>query len=138
MKTTRFGVSMNDDLLSGLDELVRRRRYPNRSEAIRNLVRSALVEEEWQSSRGEVIGVLVIIFDHKRRELSSRLLKKEHKHSRAVLTTLHLHLDHENCLEAKVLRGTPDSVRALADEISSMKGVKYSRLIAATAGKKLK
>lgn len=137
MKTTRFGVSMNDTLLEGLDELVRRRHYPNRSEAIRNLVRSALVEEEWHKSRGEVIGVLVIVFDHKRRELSSRLLKKEHRHSGSILTTLHLHLDHENCLEAKVIKGTPDSVRSLADELSSMKGVKFSRLIAATVGKRI-
>jgi len=138
MKTTRFGVSMDGELLARLDLHVRRKRYPNRSEAIRNLVRGALVEEEWGLARGEVIGVLVIVFDHRRRELSSRLLEKEHGHAGEIITTLHLHLDHDNCLEAKVIRGKPAAIRAIADELVSMKGVKFGRLIPATAGKRLR
>ncbi len=138
MRTTRFGVSMDGGLLAGLDDLVRRKRYGNRSEAIRGLVRAALVEEEWEAARGEVIGVLVIVYDHRRRELSSQLLTKEHRHPGEILTTLHLHLDRENCLEAKVIRGRPGAVRAIADELMAMKGVKYGRLIPATAGKKLR
>jgi CopG family nickel-responsive transcriptional regulator len=138
MKTTRFGVSMDDELLAKLDLHVRRKRYPNRSEAIRDLVRGALVEEEWGSAKGEVIGVLVIVYDHSQRELSSRLLDKEHVHTDRIITTLHLHLDHDNCLEAKVLRGTPGAVRRISDELMAMKGVKYGRLIPATAGKHLR
>jgi CopG family nickel-responsive transcriptional regulator len=137
MRTIRFGVSMDDELLTGLDLLVRKKRYATRSEAIRGLVRAALVEDEWGSAAGEVIGVLVIIFDHHQRELSSRLLKKEHRRPREI-TTLHLHLDHDNCLEAKVIRGKPADVKAIADELMSMKGVKYGRLIPATAGKHLR
>lgn len=137
MKTTRFGVSMDDELLVGLDRFVQRKRYRNRSEAIRNLVRGALVEEEWGSAKGDVIGVLVILFDHRQRELSSRLLKKEHLRP-GDITTLHLHLDHENCLEAKVIKGKPTEVRAIADELMAMKGVKFGRLIPATAGKHLR
>jgi CopG family nickel-responsive transcriptional regulator len=137
MKTTRFGVSMDDELLVGLDRFVQRKRYRNRSEAIRNLVRGALVEEEWGSAKGDVIGVLVILFDHRQRELSSRLLKKEHLRP-GDITTLHLHLDHENCLEAKVIKGKPAEVRAIADELMAMKGVKFGRLIPATAGKHLR
>jgi len=137
MKTTRFGVSMHDELLAGLDLLVQKKRYPNRSEAIRDLVRGALVEEEWSTAKGEVIGVLVIVFDHRQRELSSRLLKKEHLRP-GDITTLHLHLDHDNCLEAKIIRGRAADIREIADELMSMKGVKYGRLIPATAGKHLR
>ena len=138
MKTTRFGVSMNDDLLEKLDSIVERRGYPNRSEAIRDLVRAALVEDEWGTSTGEVLGVLVIVFDHHQRELSSRLLRKEHGRAGDMLATLHLHLDHDNCLEAKVIRGKPDEVRSFADELMAMKGVKFGRLIPATAGRGLR
>ena len=138
MKTTRFGVSMDGELLERLDLLVRRKRYPNRSEALRDLVRGALVEEEWGSSRSEVIGVLVIVYDHRQRELTSRLLVKEHGHAGEIVTTLHLHLDHDTCLEAKVIRGKPGAVKAIADELMTMKGVKYGRLIPATVGKRLR
>jgi CopG family nickel-responsive transcriptional regulator len=138
MKTTRFGVSMDDGLLERLDSLVAERRYPNRSEAIRDLVRSALVEEEWSKSKEEIIGVLVIVFDHHQRELSSRLLAKEHDSAVHILATLHLHLDHDNCLEAKVVRGKPAQVRTIADELIAMKGVKFGRLIPATAGRGLR
>jgi CopG family nickel-responsive transcriptional regulator len=138
MKTTRFGVSMNDELLEKLDRIVKTRRYPNRSEAIRDLVRAAIVEDEWTASRGEIIGVLVIVFDHHQRELSSRLLRKEHDRAGEFLASLHLHLDHDNCLEAKIIRGKPSAVQRIADELISMKGVKFGRLIPATAGKNLR
>ena len=138
MKMTRFGVSMDDALLGQFDSLVRRKQYANRSEALRDLVRRALVEEEWDSARGEVIGVLVIVYDHRKRELTSRLLATEHGHAGEIITTLHLHLDHDNCLEAKVIRGRPAAVRKIADELMAMKGVKYGRLIPATAGNRLR
>jgi len=138
MKTTRFGVSMDDELLERLDLHARRKKYPNRSEAIRDLVRGALVEEEWSSAKKEVIGVLVVVYDHRMRELSSRMLNVEHGHHGEIVTTLHLHLDHDTCLEAKVIRGKPAAVRHIADELISMKGVKYGRLIPATAGKRLR
>ena len=138
MKTTRFGVSMDDELLARLDLHVKSKKYPNRSEAIRDLVRGAIVEEEWGTTKGEVIGVLVIVYDHRQRELSSRMLNKEHGHHGEIVTTLHLHLDNDNCLEAKVIRGRPGAVRLIADELMAMKGVKYGRLIPATAGKRLR
>jgi CopG family nickel-responsive transcriptional regulator len=129
---------MDDELLARLDLHARRKKYPNRSEAIRDLVRGALVEEEWSSAKKEVIGVLVVVYDHRMRELSSRMLNVEHGHHGEIVTTLHLHLDHDTCLEAKVIRGRPAAVRHIADELISMKGVKYGRLIPATAGKRLR
>ncbi len=138
MKTKRFGVSMDDRLLGKLDSIVKQKGYPNRSEAIRDLIRSALVEEEWNDAAEEVIGVLVIVFDHHRRELSSRLLSREHDRPGDIMATLHLHLDHTNCLEAKIIRGKAREVRRIADELIAMKGVKFGRLIPATAGKNLR
>ena len=134
METKRFGVSMDDELLGKLDRIVKRKKYPNRSEAIRDLVRSAIVEEEWNTAREDVIGVLVIVFDHHRRDLSARLLEFEHGWSGEFLATLHLHLDHHNCMEAKIIRGKPKEVAAMANELISMKGVKFGRLIPATTG----
>jgi CopG family nickel-responsive transcriptional regulator len=125
---------MDDDLLEKLDTMVREKGYPNRSEAIRDLVRKTIVDDEWADSGGEIIGVLVIVFDHHRRELSSRLLKKEHHWKGSILSTLHLHLDHDNCLEVKVIRGSAGEVKDFADEMISMKGIKYGTLVKATAG----
>jgi CopG family nickel-responsive transcriptional regulator len=137
MGTTRFGVSMEDVLLGKLDAMVREKGYPNRSEAIRDLVRRNIVDDEWSDTGGDIIGVLVIVFDHHKRELSSKLLKKEHHWAGSILSTLHLHLDHDNCLEVKVIRGGAQEVRDFADEMISMKGIKYGTLVRATAGGEL-
>jgi len=125
---------MDDHLLDALDSMVESKGYPNRSEAIRDLVRQSMVDAEWSSEKGEIIGVLVIVFDHHRRELSSRLLRKEHDWEGKILSTLHLHLDHDNCLEVKVIRGDAGQVRSFCDELISMKGIKYGRLVKATSG----
>lgn len=138
MGTTRFGVSMDDALLETLDAMIAAKGYPSRSEAIRDLVRLSIVDDEWSAARGAIIGVLVIVFDHHRRELSARLLKREHDWDGEILSTLHLHLDHDNCLEVKVVRGEAERVRAFADELISMKGVKFGRLVHATAGSALR
>jgi CopG family nickel-responsive transcriptional regulator len=128
---------MEDALLGRLDAMVRGKGYPNRSEAIRDLVRKTIVDDEWTDLSGEIIGVLVIVFDHHRRELSSRLLRKEHDWEGNILSTLHLHLDHDNCLEVKVIRGIASEVKDFADEMISMKGIKYGTLVRATAGLEL-
>jgi CopG family nickel-responsive transcriptional regulator len=125
---------MEDALLGRLDDMVRDKGYPNRSEAIRDLVRKTIVDDEWDDTSGEIIGVLVIVFDHHRRELSSRLLKMEHDREGSILSTLHLHLDHDNCLEVKVIRGKALEVREFAEEMISMKGIKYGTLVRATSG----
>ena len=128
---------MEDGLLEKLDAMVREKGYPNRSEAIRDLVRKTIVDDEWTDTAVEIIGVLVIVFDHHRRELSSRLLKKEHHWEGSILSTLHLHLDIDNCLEVKVIRGKAGEVKDFADEMISMKGIKYGRLVRATSGEGL-
>ncbi|OQX86022.1 MAG: nickel-responsive transcriptional regulator NikR [Candidatus Latescibacteria bacterium 4484_7] len=134
-KTKRFGVSMENKLLKKFDSFIKRKNYPNRSEAIRDLIRLALVDEEWKETDHDVIGVLVIVYDHDRRELTSSMLDREHKHTDKILTTLHIHLDHENCLEAKIIKGKMKEVQKIADELISLKGVKFGKLIPATFGK---
>ena len=135
MKTTRFGVSMDDELLEKLDSIVQSRSYPNRSEAIRDLVRGALVGEEWSSSSGEVIGVLVIVFDHHQPQLASRVMHIEHDFGDTIISTQHIHLDHDNCLEIVAVKGDARRVRKLACTLRACKGIRHVTLSMTTTGK---
>ncbi len=101
----RFGVSMDEDLLGRFDRLCKRRKYQNRSEALRDLVRDALVREQWQGDE-EIVGTITLIYDHHTRELSDNLTHMQHDHFDAILSNLHVHLDHNNCLEVIAVRGS--------------------------------
>lgn len=131
----RFGVSIEKKLLDHFDRLIGKRGYRNRSEAIRDLIRDKLVEEEWASGTREVVGTLTLIYDHHTRELQSRMTELQHTYQTHVISTLHVHLDHHNCLEVLVVRGRPREIRALSDGLLSLKGVKHGRLAATTSGK---
>ena len=133
----RFGVSMEGKLLELFDRMIAKRGYRNRSEAIRDLVRDKLVEEEWAAGSREVVGTLTIIYDHHTRELQARMTELQHTYHAHVVSTLHVHLDHHNCLEVLVVRGRPRDVRALSDGLLSLKGVKHGRLAATSSGKNL-
>lgn len=133
----RFGVSIDGRLLEQFDRLLSRRGYRNRSEAIRDLIRDRLVVEEWSSGSREVVGTLTLIYDHHTRELQARMTELQHRHHAHVLSTLHVHLDHHNCLEVLVVRGRPREIRALADGLLSLKGVKHGQLAASSTGKLL-
>ncbi|MGC9323470.1 MAG: nickel-responsive transcriptional regulator NikR [Desulfomonilia bacterium] len=128
MKVSRFGVSLEDDLLKKLDNLVSRHRFPNRSQAIRHLVRNALVEQAWTDDK-EVAGVIVLIYDHHRRNVVSDLIRVQHDFSGVIVASQHAHLTHENCLETIVLKGTPSELRDLSDRLISIKGVKHGQLV---------
>lgn len=123
----RFGVSMEAELLRAFDEFSRKKGYTNRSEALRDLVREALHAQAWEEG-ADVLGVIVLLYDHTKRELLARLTEAQH-HARAhVLASLHIHLDEENCLEVIAVRGPADEVRKLADRMRAEKGVKLGRL----------
>lgn len=132
----RFGVSVDKKLLYDFDTLIQKKGYKNRSEAIRDLIRESLVEEEWDSGT-EIIGCITIVYDHHVRKLSEELLKIQHDHYIHMLSTLHLHLDRHNCLEVIVVKGTSGEVKKFSDIISGHRGVKFSKLTAATTGKLL-
>jgi CopG family nickel-responsive transcriptional regulator len=129
----RFGVSMDDRLLAALDAVVARRRYANRSEAIRDLVRAEQVRESWEKEKGPVVGTLTLLYDHHVREVNERLLNLQHDHEHMVHSTMHVHLSHRMCLEVIVLKGKPREVRTLADRLIAARGVKHGRLVATEA-----
>ena len=133
----RFGISINKDLLSSFDSVCRRKGYSNRSEAIRDLIRDFLVEEEWETGKGETVGTVTLVFDHDILDLPRRLTKIQHENEKIIVSTTHIHLDRHNCLEVLILRGSAKKVKALGESLSSVKGVKHGKFTMTTTGKDL-
>jgi CopG family transcriptional regulator, nickel-responsive regulator len=129
----RFGVSLPADLIKAFDDSIERKGYRARSEAVRDLMRRHLVEEQWESD-AEVIGTVTIVYDHGPRDLATVLTELQHQFCDAVICTTHVHVDEHNCLEVVVLRGTSQDVREIADRLISTKGVKHGRLVSTTTG----
>lgn len=132
----RFGVSLEKELLDKFDILIKEKKYPNRSEAIRDLIRENLVKREWVEGK-EVAGAITLVFNHHRRELMNTLTDIQHDFHQLIISSQHIHLDHDNCLEIIVVRAKPIEVRELADKLRATKGVKYGSLSIATTGKEL-
>lgn len=133
----RFGVSMDDRLLANFDKLIEGKGYSNRSEAVRDLIRNALVEEQWANADEEAVGTVSLVYDHHTRELSDKLTEHQHSHHREIVSALHVHLDAHHCLEVVVLKGKAGEIRHLADELIGTKGVKHGRLMTTTTGLEL-
>ena len=136
-KLTRFGVSLDEELLEPFDALCAVKGYRNRSEAIRDLIRKALVAEEWQQADGQGAGTLTLVYDHHKNDLARRLTQMQHDEHDIIIATLHVHLDHHNCLEVLILKGEAARVRALADKLISCKGVKHGTFSGTTTGQDL-
>ena len=119
---------MPEDLLAQFDAVIAAQGYANRSEAIRDIVRDHLVRREWEKAEGQVLGSIMIVYDHHTRGLESRLIDLQHSHLASIRCTTHVHLDHDNCVEVMVVEGDADAVRRLADQIISVRGVKHGRL----------
>ncbi len=136
-KTIRFGVSLNSDLLEKFDALCEEKSYQTRSEAIRDLIRNVLVQKEWEETDREIAGVLALVYDHHVSDLAQRLVEIQHEDHELVLTTLHVHLDHHNCLETLILKGPGEAIQRLSQKLISTKGVKYGKLSLATTGQDL-
>jgi len=134
---TRFGISIDDRLLRRFDELIAGKGYVNRSEAIRDLIRGALVEAEWAREDVETVGTVTLVYDHHTRDLSDKLTEQQHSHHDAIISALHVHLDAHHCLEVVVVKGKAREVQRLADELIGTKGVKHGKLVTTTTGKGL-
>jgi CopG family nickel-responsive transcriptional regulator len=132
----RFGVSLDKDLLNKFDKLIKDKGYRNRSEAIRDLIREKLVKIEWLSD-AEVAGTITLVYDHHIRGLSDKLTDIQHKYYSIIISTQHIHLDHNNCLEVIVLKGNPQIIEKFAQNIKATRSVKHSSLTMATTGKNL-
>jgi CopG family nickel-responsive transcriptional regulator len=135
---SRIGVAIDTDLLDKFDRLIAKRGYTNRSEAFRDLIRDELVEKTWESPDSHVVGTVTLVYDHHVRLLNEKLTGIQHDFHRSILSTLHVHLDHDNCLEVLVVRGKSADVRKVADVLISTKGVKHGRLTITTSGAELK
>jgi CopG family nickel-responsive transcriptional regulator len=133
----RFGVSIPKDLLEAFDEYIRRKHYANRSEAIRDLIRQKLVEEEWRESKEEVAGVITYLYDHHKRELVDKLMDIQHDYFERIITTQHIHVDHHRCLEVILVKGKANEIKELADKIQALKGVLHLNLTLTTLGKNI-
>jgi len=138
MGLVRFGMSLEKDLLSGFDKLCLRNKYENRSEAIRDLIRDRLVKDEWTKIRGDVTGVITLVYDHHKRELVDHLISIQHDHQAMIVASQHVHLDHDNCLEVIIIKGKAKEIETLAMEMRSIKGVKHGELVMTTTGKKIR
>ncbi len=130
----RFGISIENDLLEKFDRLIQERNYSNRSEAIRDLIRNELVREQWQDSEAEAVGTVTIIYDHEVGDLPHLLTRIQHDFNRQIISTLHVHLDHDHCLEVLAVKGQTKIIRKIADRLISLKGVKHGKLVMTTTG----
>ncbi len=133
----RTGVSLERELLEGFDKVIGRKGYRNRSEAIRDLIRERLVDEQADENR-MVVATLTMVYDHHRPQLSEKLIDAQHRAGGRVLAATHVHLDHHNCLEVIIMKGRSGEVRRLGDQILSFRGVKHGRLVITTTGRDLK
>jgi CopG family nickel-responsive transcriptional regulator len=131
---SRIGVAIDTGLLEKFDRLISERGYTNRSEAFRDLIRDDLVRKDAESPDSQVIGTVTLVYDHHVRLLQEKLTAIQHDHHHAILSTLHVHLDHDNCLEVLVVRGRSEEVRKVAAVLISTKGVKHGRLVITTTG----
>ncbi len=134
--TKRFGVSIDEELLDRFDGIIEERGYDNRSEAIRDMIRDGLVEREWEED-DEVMGVVTLLYDHHKRNLSDKLTHLQHNFHELIISTTHLHVDEDNCLELIAVQGKGGKVREASNELISTKGVIHGKLLATSTGTEL-
>lgn len=130
----RVGVAIDGDLLEKFDQQIDRRGYANRSEAVRDLIRDSLIRENVAAPEADVVGTLTLVYDHHVRQLADRLNEFQHEHHKEIVSTLHIHLDHHNCLEVIVLRGQCANVQRIADGLISLKGIRHGQLALTACG----
>lgn len=136
-KVTRFGVSLEDVLLRRFDALLERIGYKNRSEAIRDLIRDRLVKQDWKDEDKEIIGILSLVYDHEKSEVTEKLNHIQHQHIGAIVSSTHIHLDSHNCLEVVILKGKSREIERISDLLQSTRNVKHGSLLRTTTGEEL-
>lgn len=132
----RFSVSLKQNLLSDFDKFIGRCQYSNRSEAVRDLIRKALVLREWEADK-DVIGVITLVYDHHQHQLQETITQLQHDFHKHIVSTTHVHMDHDNCLEVIIVRGKAVEVRELSERLIATKGVKNGNLAMSSTGKHL-
>lgn len=125
----RVTITLDDDLMQALDRFIGQRGYDTRSEAIRDLLRAGMGSERPRDDRKSCVATLIYTYDHDRRELSKRLTNAFHDHHDLALSTLHVHLDRERCMEVTVLKGRAGEIRHFADHLVAERGVRYGQVV---------
>lgn len=133
----RFSVTIDSELLHKFDSAIEERQYPNRSKAIRGLIRNFLVEREWEGVGGEVMGSLTLLYDHETKGTFEKLIDIQHDRCKNIISTMHIHLDEHNCMEIIVLQGLAYEVSQISDKLIGCKGVKHGKLILSSFGKEI-
>lgn len=136
--TVRFGVSLSLDLLDEFDALIRRMGYTNRSEAVRDLIRQKLVEEEWQAPDHPTFAAVLLVYDHHHGDLTAKLNDIQHDAHEAIIGTFHVHMDEETCVELVLMRGNGRALQDLGQQMLSLKGVTYGTLNMGTDAQRLR
>jgi CopG family transcriptional regulator, nickel-responsive regulator len=134
---SRTGISLEQDLLAGFDKLIARRGYQNRSEALRDLIREALLSEVIDSNK-PVVGTLTLVYDHHVPNLSQKLTEMQHHAGTMVLAATHVHLDHHYCLEVIIMKGRSKEIQEMADRMLATRGVELGKLVLTNSGAALK
>ncbi len=132
----RFGVSLEKELLQKFDKHIKKENYTNRSNAIADLIRDKLIKQEWAEDK-EVAGAIIMVFDHHQRDLVNNLTNIQHDYHKYIISSQHIHLDHDNCFEIVVVKGEPNELKELVNKLKSAKGVKHASLSLATTGKEV-
>jgi CopG family nickel-responsive transcriptional regulator len=134
---SRFGVSIDRQLGKRFDEHIKRKGYSTRSEAIRDMIRDTLVEEQWETGKHDTVGTITIVYNHHTRELDHALTDMQHQSYHQIISSLHVHLDAHNCLEVLAVKGKSHEIKRIADRLIGTKGVKHGKLAMTTTGKEL-
>lgn len=133
MTLKRFGVSLEENLLAELDQIVEKQKFPNRSQAIRYLVSKEKVSEKWKGDE-QVAGAIVIVYDHHKKDLQTKSTDIQHEFHDLILSVQHVHLDHNNCLETIAVKGKSSQLKFLSNQLIALKGIKHGRLVMSAAG----
>jgi CopG family transcriptional regulator, nickel-responsive regulator len=136
-KVKRFGVSIEESLLRKFDIFIEARKYKNRSEAIRDLIRENFVNDSWENSNRIAGGAIIIVYDHHKRELLDSLVGIQHNYQDFIISSQHIHLDHHNCMEIIAVRGEMQKLFELESTLKATKGVKHTALAKSTLGEEL-
>jgi CopG family nickel-responsive transcriptional regulator len=136
LNLVRFGVSLEGKLFENFNKLISKQGYTSRSEAIRDLIRERLVEEEWGKG-GIIVGAICLVYNHSRRELIDKITDTQHRFHENVISTQHIHLDKKNCLEIVAVKGNSKQIKELWGRLKSIRGVKHTSLALSTLGKNI-
>ena len=136
-QAARFSASLAPQLLRDLDQMTREKGYSNRSLAIADMIRDHLVEHRQKFGNEEIAGTITLVYDHHKQHVQATLTDIQHDHHDVIISTLHVHLDHQNCLEVLVVRGQASTIKQIADELIAAKGVKHGKLTVTSSGKDL-